>query len=317
MSLTTVLNSHGEIRRLVPNMKSSMTDWQGRLVTANDWKTPLQIPTIGQSFEAGMIGTAVDYVMRALLTQKVGREHSVRRPYVAESGLHRFPEALARTMNFEGAQLDVDSSESGWQVVQQHLTEIMDYLAQRLETATQAMETFIDGKRSLESIAKDALFMARLDLVYRVTSIHVADYYFEEVEGRTYFRLPTAQSNADLEQNITACANLFASQIQSMRMTTVQCNPAFGRYSEAVGGADADFIIDQTLVDAKSTNKLAYRTDMMAQILAYAAMAKALDIPVERVGLYFARFGVWMILSLSELPRGLLDEYLAEILSVV
>lgn len=40
MSLTTVLNAHGDIRRLVPNMKKAMTDWNGRGLRETDWKAP-------------------------------------------------------------------------------------------------------------------------------------------------------------------------------------------------------------------------------------------------------------------------------------
>lgn len=264
-----------------------------------------------------MIGTAVDYVMRALLTRKVGGAHSIRPTYVAELGLRRFPDALARTtISMEAESLEPERVE-GLRQTRKHSQEIMDYLAARLQTAIQSVETFIDGHATVQTIAADALFMARLDLVYRAWSIHVADYYFEDVQQRTFFRASNTQPNDAIEENIAALASIFASEIALIPMTAVQCNPSFGRYSAAVGGADGDFIIDRTLIDVKTASKLGYQTEMMAQILAYAAMAQALDIPVERAGIYFARFGVWTILPLSALQRGWLDEYLAEIMSVV
>jgi hypothetical protein len=97
--------------------------------------------------------------------------------------------------------------------------------------------------------------------------------------------------------------NLFSQQIVSIPMERVLCNPTFGEYSEAVGGAKADFIFDHTLIDIKSTIHLEYSKEMMAQILGYAVLANADNTPIDRVGIYFARYGVWAMLPLSSIPQ--------------
>lgn len=97
-------------------------------------------------------------------------------------------------------------------------------------------------------------------------------------------------------------------------MRQVSLNPIFEPYSSAVGGADADFIFDSTLIDLKSTSKLAYSTEDVAQIFGYAAMALATGKELERCGIYSARFGVTALIEISPVVKEFLSEYLSAIL---
>jgi hypothetical protein len=91
-------------------------------------------------------------------------------------------------------------------------------------------------------------------------------------------------------------------------------NPVFGPYSAAVGGADADLIFDSTLLDIKSTVSLGYKAADWAQVFGYAAMARAIDIPVERAGIYFARYGLCVVITFSADLCAFLPLYLEAIL---
>jgi hypothetical protein len=79
--------------------------------------------------------------------------------------------------------------------------------------------------------------------------------------------------------------------------TVILLNPVFGEASTLVGGADADLISGELLLDIKTTKALEMRTEYVNQLLGYfllARKARAADptFPeVKSVGLYFSRYG--------------------------
>jgi hypothetical protein len=74
MSLVTLLGAHPEIRRLIPNLKSDLVKSDGAPMLAADWKTPIVVASIGKPHETATIGTAFDYLARAVLTRRLGYE---------------------------------------------------------------------------------------------------------------------------------------------------------------------------------------------------------------------------------------------------
>lgn len=80
-------------------------------------------------------------------------------------------------------------------------------------------------------------------------------------------------------------------------------NPTFGRGSSLVGGADADLIIDNTLIDIKVTKNLRLDRKHIDQVLGYYLLSliggvnsNPNDRPIENIGIYFARHGeLWTI----------------------
>lgn len=85
-------------------------------------------------------------------------------------------------------------------------------------------------------------------------------------------------------------------------------NPTFVG-SDDVGGADADWIIDQTLWDMKTT-KYAYGGlhNDIHQILGYALLDYTDQYHIKQVGLYYARFGTTLQWSVNELLHELSGE---------
>jgi hypothetical protein len=82
-------------------------------------------------------------------------------------------------------------------------------------------------------------------------------------------------------------------------------NPTFGAASLLVGGADADLIAGQELIEIKTTREARIELDHMRQLIGYVSLARAseADLPrITSVGVYFSRFG---ILERVEIPRSL------------
>lgn len=85
-------------------------------------------------------------------------------------------------------------------------------------------------------------------------------------------------------------------------------NPTFGEASVAIGGADADLVIDDLLLDIKATKKQPISTDDFHTLVGYYILYRIGGITgvkkpptITRVGLYFARhrlFTTWDIADL-------------------
>ena len=97
-------------------------------------------------------------------------------------------------------------------------------------------------------------------------------------------------------------------------------NPEFAA-SEKVGGADADLVIDNRLIDLKVTLKPSVKIDYLLQLVGYAALHKMGGIiypdfehkdSFQTVELYFARQGVLVQWSIDELfPSNGFDHFCA------
>jgi hypothetical protein len=81
-------------------------------------------------------------------------------------------------------------------------------------------------------------------------------------------------------------------------------NPTFGGASTLlVGGADADYLLDDMLVEVKTTKKLELQREYVNQLLGYYCLHKIGDLKgspkgyeVRKLGIYYSRFGhLWSV----------------------
>jgi hypothetical protein len=90
-------------------------------------------------------------------------------------------------------------------------------------------------------------------------------------------------------------------------------NPSF-RASRYVGGADADLVVDDMLVDFKTTKYIGADSQHLRQLAGYVALHSmggipmdergTFDCPIRRVAIYFARYGRLAVWNLEELFPG-------------
>lgn len=137
-----------------------------------------------------------------------------------------------------------------------------------------------------------------LDRAYRSGRIY--DVWLEALEGA-----------ADCDALLTCAPNWAVADIVTMHDL---CGDAITRFaggpvvvgptfagSLAVGGADADFIADRTLIDVKATIKPTLRTRDLRQIVSYALLDWDDAYGIDTVGLLAARQGVVISWPLEEL----------------
>lgn len=152
-----------------------------------------------------------------------------------------------------------------------------------LKFAKDAYSEFLKNGVLNEDILKSTILLAQLDLIYRAG-------YIDENMG--------VVDNDDIQDlgNLISLVNIEDYKADSYCLL----NPTFGEGSRLVGGADADLVIDNQMIDIKTTKKLEVSRDMFNQIIGYYILgniggigAENVDISnINEIGFYFSRYGI-------------------------
>jgi hypothetical protein len=156
------------------------------------------------------------------------------------------------------------------------------------ETAHTRYQHFLGGEPLHDDLLASALQLAQLDFVFRAA-------YLPPSGEFTVF----AEDIADLRQLAEVC-----DWSQWRALERCHLNPTFGMASHLVGGADADFHLDNTLYELKTVKTAAISLQHYHQLIGYAVL-NFLDNgpPIDELAIYFSRFAQtvrWPAPSLSE-----------------
>ncbi len=159
-------------------------------------------------------------------------------------------------------------------------------LSKRFSDAQLRHKLFIENGNLTSVLISDTLFLAKLDLYVRCRLI-APDMFIENL--------------LDIED----LNNLFNAINSNNFIVEEICflNPHFGEGSALVYGADADIILDDTLIDVKVSKNLKIERGYLNQIIGYYILSLIGKINFEysgkiikNVGIYFARHGLlWKI----------------------
>jgi hypothetical protein len=84
-------------------------------------------------------------------------------------------------------------------------------------------------------------------------------------------------------------------------------NPTFGEASSLVGGADADFLVDDKLIDIKTTKKLELNLNDFCQVIGYLVLHRISgidgrkEIEINQLGIYYSRYGYLFLFNIQDL----------------
>lgn len=81
------------------------------------------------------------------------------------------------------------------------------------------------------------------------------------------------------------------------RVNDIHFNPTFGEYSEMVGGTDAGIIAGDTIIDIKTTLSPEFKSEYWMELLGYCALANASQRRIQKLGVYFSRFGILQVID--------------------
>ena len=151
---------------------------------------------------------------------------------------------------------------------------------QFIEDFEEKRKQFARGDISFSCLLADCIILAKLESV-----------------ARTGNNFPNSQIFEVDERDVEDIRNLveLVNPNDFKANHTCVLNPVFGKSSKDVGGADADLIIDSTLIDIKTTKYLKFTREYFRQLVGYYILNKREGFPygvIDHLGIYYARFGV-------------------------
>ena len=178
-------------------------------------------------------------------------------------------------------------------VVKEMYPEYYQRFSTKLENAIFWMENSeIDASEEGKLAAKAAFELADLEPIFRTKMI----FPFPEI------------TEAEVEELI-ALYGLIDFEIFE-NSEKIFLNPVFGDGSRKVGGADADIIVDDMMIDIKTTKHPKFTPEMLRQIVGYSLLANKFGVNYEngdcvphkirKMAVYFSRAGKFFIMNLDD-----------------
>jgi hypothetical protein len=150
--------------------------------------------------------------------------------------------------------------------------------------------SFLKTQQITDELIKSALLLSKLDSFYRAERID------ENLLGLN-------DKDVDDLKNLLAITDFYLFKSSELLLL----NPSFGLASIQVGGADADLIIDDLLIDIKTTKNFKFEQDDFNQLMGYYILSKidAIDgappgYEIKRLGIYFSRHAYLFIFNVAE-----------------
>ena len=264
MSLTGLLKSDTEVGKLLRNI-ISMVKVDTKPISEDILNSELKAKYILRNHSlASQVGTAFDYLARFVLKhyQYKINGRCIEEYYIAKAGLDVL---LHYTEN----------KNNNYQLV--------------YYTGINIIDDYIKGNNSKEHFKRlvgVSVYFAKLEAIFR--------------NGYTIDRENTLRYRIDpyVEQELYNQIEIFKTTFEEKfniksKPSTIYYNPTFGRCSKAVGGADADVIINNTLIDFKSSKYLISIEEDYKQLMGYYLFSKVIEHPakIDKLCLYFSRYG--------------------------
>lgn len=175
------------------------------------------------------------------------------------------------------------------------VAELAPYLlvGKEKEVANKAIGNIHDNLDDIGSWPAHCLRLARLDGVYRHGVFDTS--VIKEKDAK------------DLEN----LANLAIFVPEFRDRYEVWLNPTFGVGSCMVGGADADVILDDTLIEIKTTKHFKLTPGMWRQLIGYLILNKIDGSnTLNKVGVYFSRHGKLITWNVPDIPDTLITDFI-------
>ena len=150
---------------------------------------------------------------------------------------------------------------------------------------------FLLNGQITQKLLESTLLLAQVDVIYRAKII---DKNLGNINKNDVKDLRNLISVVDLN-NFELKNNCFL-------------NPNFGKASKLIGGADADLIINDMLIEIKTTKTLEMRRDTYNQLIGYYTLYKIAGIngvaepnEIKKLGVYFSRYGYLHVYNVEEI----------------
>lgn len=264
MSLTGLLKSDCDAGKLIKDI-ISIIKIDINFISKDIKSSEIKAPYILNNHKlASQLGTAFDYLARFTLKhhqKKVNGIAHYEDYYVAKYGL---------IILLENTQIENNNYNSVY------------------ELGIEIINKYIDGDDSDETINRllgVSVYFAKLESIFR-------NGYSIEKEKSLKQKIDK-QVEIELKNQIRLFIDAFENKFNiKTKPCTIYYNPSFGKCSVAVRGADADIIINNTLIDFKSSKYTNNIADDYKQLVGYYLFHKVINHPYEikKICLYFSRY---------------------------
>jgi len=246
----------------------------------------LKAPSISKNYN--LVGIAFDYLLRFSIQHRF--RESISGKWIAETACDLM-EFLLPTISGGDSE---DIINYGENLSEKDFSHYLNYMRAKTEleiAKTNQQKYLIDGILS-DDLLRSTLVLAQLDLFFR-------DKYFSGNFGEIEI-----QDIQDLRNLITI---VDFSQFQPRN--TCILNPTFNKASILIGGADADLVIDNCLIDIKTVKDPVIKKEWIYQLVGYYILGRIGGIgpegmageKIETLGIYFSRYGILKMFDIKEL----------------
>ena len=263
----------------------------------------LKAPPLTKNY--GIVGTAFDYLLRFKLERDFPAKVKSDKQWIADLAIEsiktraRYEKVSASEIGYDGTdkptKKEMEDTAAIMTMMNKMMAERMNgYYSKAIDlyhNAKDAHKNFIAGGEFSEDLANGVLTLAKLDLYVRRGIL-------EDTIGEND------------QKDIDDLVNLYTIIPEKEFIPKSECylNPTFGEGSGMFGGADADFTIDDILVDIKTTKNLEIKRVQLNQLLCYYLASRIGGIngntekrnTIKKVGIYFSRHGFLWTINLEE-----------------
>ena len=228
----------------------------------------------------GRVGTAFDYLLRFYL--KYLNPQTITHRWVAELSLER----LKKIVNMKKSKLTKDQ-----RIV---LPLWKDWYTKGKEELTLAKERytqFLETGQVTDGLIKSTIYLAKLDSIYRAGYIKKNFEYVDKNDIKDLKNLISLINQEEFKPNNNCILN-----------------PTFGNASIMVGGADADLVIDEMLIDIKTTKIFQMKREYYDQLIGYYTLYRIDGIDsmpgdneIKKLGVYFSRHGYLHLYNIEDI----------------
>jgi hypothetical protein len=274
MSLTSIL-SNKDNQELRDKLKTQF------LRPAFTLKTEIKAAPLTNNW--GTVGTAFDYLMRFYLQYHNKSSFIQRDTWIADHSYKKLTtQFLTTTQSVVRTGFHRDKLFK--------TKDLLKLITDQYDQTKINYSKFIENGQLTDELIASTIYLAKLDAYFRSGII---DQNFDDHNPDDIRDLHSIISIVD-KSNFTAQQKCYF-------------NPTFGDGSILVRGADADLIIDNTLIDIKTSKHLKLEREHLNQVIGYYILSliggvnnDPNDKPIENIGLYFARYGELWTLPLHQ-----------------
>jgi hypothetical protein len=239
-------------------------------------RIPENIKVVPKSNDYMLIGTAFDYLFRFEILRLV--PYAKEESWIAEKSLELIQQKNDKGTHRKDYLLYSDPEEYySPDIVEKRASNIIRNSKRELSWYRKIKNP---SHKEIEKVAKYAILLAKLDSVAR--SSHL-DPQFDQADKENIQEI--------IEMLLIVPINEFINHNNYL------LNPSFGESSSLIGGADTDLIIDDILIDIKTTKSEIIENYYLDQLLGYYILSRnqrsiSLSFPkINKLGIYFSRHG--------------------------